>query len=171
MTRRRGRGEGGIHWDEKRQRFIASVTIGYSAAGKRIDREQRGTVEAAVKRALGRANRGSVAHTLDMFVDSDLKIVAQIVLPVQHCLLSNCKRSQIKRLYSHPQSLGQCRGWVQSNLPRAEIIELALSELAEFFPVVEEAKLEKDGLDCLPDTHDLPFIDVEVRVDGFRCQE
>jgi chorismate mutase/prephenate dehydratase len=64
-----------------------------------------------------------VTHTLDMFVDSDLKIVAQIVLPVQHCLISRWKRSQIKKLYSHPQSLGQCRGWVQTNLPRAEIIE------------------------------------------------
>jgi chorismate mutase/prephenate dehydratase len=69
------------------------------------------------------STEGVVTHTLDMFVDSDLKIVAQIVLPVQHCLISRWKRSQIKKLYSHPQSLGQCRGWVQTNLPRAEIIE------------------------------------------------
>ncbi len=69
------------------------------------------------------STEGVVTHTLDMFVDSDLKIVAQIVLPVQHCLLSRCRRTQIKRLYAHPQSLGQCRGWVQSNLPRVEIIE------------------------------------------------
>src|SRR3989441_8299862 len=69
------------------------------------------------------STEGVVTHTLDMFVDSDLKIVAQIVLPVQHCLLSRWKRSQIKKLYAHPQSLGQCRGWVQTNLPRAEIIE------------------------------------------------
>jgi chorismate mutase/prephenate dehydratase len=69
------------------------------------------------------STEGVVTHTLDMFVDSDLKIVAQIVLPVQHCLLSHVKRSQIKRLYSHPQSLGQCRLWVQTNLPKAEIIE------------------------------------------------
>src|SRR5256714_11167344 len=69
------------------------------------------------------STEGVVTHTLDMFVDSDLKIVAQIVLPVQHCLISNWKRSQIKKLYSHPQSLGQCRDWVQTNLPRAEIIE------------------------------------------------
>jgi len=69
------------------------------------------------------STEGVVTHTLDMFVDSDLKIVAQIVLPVQHCLLSNSRRSQIKKLFAHPQSLGQCRGWVQNNLPRAEIIE------------------------------------------------
>src|SRR5881296_2434748 len=69
------------------------------------------------------STEGVVSHTLDMFVDSDLKIVSQIVLRVQHCLLSNCRRSQIKKLFAHPQSLGQCRGWVQNNLPRVEIIE------------------------------------------------
>src|SRR6266487_427711 len=69
------------------------------------------------------STEGVVTHTLDMFVDSDLKIVAQIVLRVQHCLLGNCRRPQIKKLFAHPQSLGQCRGWVQANLPRVEIIE------------------------------------------------
>ena len=69
------------------------------------------------------STEGVVTHTLDMFVDSDLKIVAQIVLPVQHCLLSNCPRSQVKKLFGHPQSLGQCRTWIQNNLPRVEIIE------------------------------------------------
>jgi len=69
------------------------------------------------------STEGIVTHTLDMFVDSDLKIVAQIVLPVQHCLLSNSSRSQIKKLYGHPQALGQCRVWLQNNLPRAEVLE------------------------------------------------
>jgi chorismate mutase / prephenate dehydratase len=69
------------------------------------------------------STEGVVTHTLDMFVDSDLKVVAQIVLPVQHCLLSKGRREQIKKLFAHPQSLGQCRGWVQINLPQVEIIE------------------------------------------------
>jgi chorismate mutase/prephenate dehydratase len=69
------------------------------------------------------STEGVVTHTLDMFVDSDLKIVAQIILPVQQCLLSNCRREQIKKLFAHPQSLAQCRGWVQNTLPQVEIIE------------------------------------------------
>ena len=69
------------------------------------------------------STEGVVTHTLDMFVDSDLKIVSQIVLPVQHCLIGNGRRSQMKKLFTHPQSLGQCRSWVQNNLPRVEIIE------------------------------------------------
>ena len=69
------------------------------------------------------STEGVITHTLDMFVDSDLKIVSQIVLPIQHCLVGNIKRSQIKKLFGHPQTLGQCRGWVQSHLPHVEIIE------------------------------------------------
>src|ERR1700690_4420338 len=66
---------------------------------------------------------GAVYHTLDMFVDSDLKIVAQIVLPIQYCLAGNGKGGDIQRLYAHPQALAQCRSWVQRNLSRAEILE------------------------------------------------
>src|SRR5881398_1915844 len=69
------------------------------------------------------STEGVVTHTLDMFVDSDLKIVSQIVLRVQHCLLSNSRKPQIKKLFAHPQALAQCRAWVQNNLPRVEIIE------------------------------------------------
>ncbi len=70
------------------------------------------------------STEGVVTHTLDMFVDSELKIVAQIILPIQHCLLSKAtRRDAIKRLYSHPQALAQCRQWVQVHLPAAEVIE------------------------------------------------
>src|SRR5881296_347825 len=51
------------------------------------------------------STEGIVTHTLDMFVDSDLKIVAQIVLPISHCLLSRSKRNRIRKLYIHPQTL------------------------------------------------------------------
>jgi len=69
------------------------------------------------------STEGVVTHTLDMFVDSDLKIVSQVVLKVQQCLMSNTPRKQIKKLYVHPQSLAQCRGWIQNHLPRVELIE------------------------------------------------
>jgi chorismate mutase/prephenate dehydratase len=69
------------------------------------------------------STEGVVTHTLDMFVDSDLKIVSQIVLPVQQCLMSKSPRDRIRKLYVHPQSLAQCRGWIQNHLPQAEIIE------------------------------------------------
>ena len=69
------------------------------------------------------STEGVVTHTLDMFVDSDLKIVSQIVLPISHCLVSKSGRAHIKKLYVHPQSLAQCRAWVHKNLAGAEIVE------------------------------------------------
>jgi chorismate mutase/prephenate dehydratase len=71
------------------------------------------------------STEGVVTHTLDMFMDSDLKVVSQIVLPVQQCLLipRGGTRKQIKKLYVHPQSLAQCRGWIQIHLPGVEIVE------------------------------------------------
>jgi chorismate mutase/prephenate dehydratase len=103
------------------------------------------------------STEGVVTHTLDMFADSDLKVVAQIVLPVQHCLLSNSPRSQLKKLFAHPQSLGQCRLWVQNNLPKVEIIETSSNARSAEFAAKEKGTAaiagvlaaEKYGLDVL----------------------
>src|SRR5439155_2463964 len=92
------------------------------------------------------STEGVVTHTLDMFVDSDLKIVAQIILAVQHCLLSNGRRTQIKKLYAHPQALGQCRGWVQTNLPRVEIIETSSNARSAEFAAREKESAAIAGI-------------------------
>lgn len=68
---------------------------------------------------------GAVSYTLDMFVDSDLKICAQIILDVSHNLLANCQINKIRRIYSNPQVFGQCRIWLQENLPSVELIEVS----------------------------------------------
>src|SRR2546423_8230730 len=68
------------------------------------------------------STEGVVTHTLDMFMDSELKIVAQLVLPIQYCLAGK-DRKNVQRVYVHPQALGQCRPWMQKNLPNPEVIE------------------------------------------------
>lgn len=52
MSKRRSRGDGGVHWDEARQRWIASVTTGYTAAGKRIVRRGSGKTKTEAKNKL-----------------------------------------------------------------------------------------------------------------------
>ncbi len=52
MTPLRSRGDGGLHWDETRQRWIASVTVGYSPAGKRIVRRASGRTKTEAKNKL-----------------------------------------------------------------------------------------------------------------------
>ncbi|MFH1578019.1 MAG: prephenate dehydratase [Candidatus Omnitrophota bacterium] len=68
---------------------------------------------------------GAITHTLDMFVDSDLRICAQIILDVSHNLISNCAKSKIRRIYSNPQVFAQCRRWLERNLVTAEKIEVS----------------------------------------------
>jgi hypothetical protein len=52
VTTRRGRGEGGLHWDERRQRWIAAVTIGYDGRGNRITRRASGKTKTEAKAKL-----------------------------------------------------------------------------------------------------------------------
>ncbi|MDD5120373.1 MAG: prephenate dehydratase [Candidatus Omnitrophica bacterium] len=68
---------------------------------------------------------GAVTHTLDVFVDSDLRICSQIILDVSHNLLANCSKNKIRRVYSNPQVFGQCRIWLQKNLPEAELVDVS----------------------------------------------
>jgi chorismate mutase/prephenate dehydratase len=68
---------------------------------------------------------GAVSHTLDMFVDSELKICSQTILDVTHHLLANCPKNKIRRIYSNPQVFGQCRIWLQENLAGVEKIEVS----------------------------------------------
>jgi chorismate mutase/prephenate dehydratase len=65
---------------------------------------------------------GVVTHTMDLLVESDLKICSQVLLDVTHHLMSKGNLAQIKEVYSHPQVLGQCRGWLMKNMPKAHLI-------------------------------------------------
>ncbi|MBK8859170.1 MAG: prephenate dehydratase [Opitutaceae bacterium] len=69
------------------------------------------------------STEGSVRETLDSFVESDLKIVAQIYTEITHALISRLPLEQITKVYSKDQALGQCRHWLQRHLPNAQLIE------------------------------------------------
>jgi chorismate mutase/prephenate dehydratase len=72
------------------------------------------------------STEGAVGRTLDLLLLTPLRICAEIELRVQQNLLSNQKQlNDIKRVYSHSQSLAQCNGWLAKNLPRAERVPVA----------------------------------------------
>src|SRR6266852_7651623 len=69
---------------------------------------------------------GRVADTLDMFMRlPQLKICAEIRLPIHHNLMANCEQQEIRRIYSKPQALSQCRNWLSKNVPHASLHEVA----------------------------------------------
>lgn len=72
------------------------------------------------------STEGIVSHTLDMFLISDLRICAEIFAPISHNLLSaGDDISQIKRVYSMPQAIAQCRNWLRTHLPGVEVLEVS----------------------------------------------
>jgi len=69
---------------------------------------------------------GAVNHTLDMFIDADLKICSEIYLEISHSLLSKeADRKKIKKVYSKDQVFGQCRLWLEEQLPNVTLVEVA----------------------------------------------
>ena len=77
------------------------------------------------------STEGVISHTLDMFMDSGLKINAEVLLEVSHFLLSRTGRIEdVKKVYSHPQPLAQCRQWLQDNLPNVPLVDVASTTMA-----------------------------------------
>jgi chorismate mutase / prephenate dehydratase len=77
------------------------------------------------------STEGVISHTLDMFMESELKIQAEILLEVSHYLLSKTGRMEdIRKVYSHPQPLAQCRNWLEENLPHIPMVDVASTTMA-----------------------------------------
>jgi len=67
------------------------------------------------------STEGAINHTLDMFMNSPLKICGEIELRVHHHLMGNIDDlGKIQRIYAHQQTFAQCREWLDANLPDAE---------------------------------------------------
>jgi len=67
---------------------------------------------------------GGVKLTLDRLLATPLHILGEIFLRINHSLLSTRKDLDgLKRIYSHPQALAQCQGWIRENLPHCSLHE------------------------------------------------
>ena len=67
------------------------------------------------------SSEGTVNNTLDMFLTSPLRICGEVELRIHQNLMGAMKAlGDIKRVCGHPQSLAQCRGWLQEHLPSIE---------------------------------------------------
>ncbi len=71
------------------------------------------------------STEGVITHTLDMFIDSELKICSEVMLEVSHHFLSNSPLGRIKKVYSHSQAFAQCRAWIENNLEGIGLVEVS----------------------------------------------
>ncbi|MBF0525136.1 MAG: prephenate dehydratase [Deltaproteobacteria bacterium] len=74
---------------------------------------------------------GSIAQTLDLFFQYNLSVAAETFVRIRNHLVTRAENlDQIKRLYSHPMPIAQCRSWIKGNLPRVELHEVGSTSVA-----------------------------------------
>ncbi len=86
------------------------------------------------------STEGMVNHTLDCFMDSKMRICAEVELPIHHALLvpPQVEADQVQEILSHSQSLAQCRSWLDTHYPNAR--RSAVASNAEAAQQVAERK-------------------------------
>lgn len=102
----------------RQAQYISSKSIGDVFTEVEKERADYGVVP------IENTTEGMVNYTLDMFMDSDLKICAEILIEVHHNLASRGTLNNIEKLYSHPQTLAQCRNYLEEKLPNVKIVEV-----------------------------------------------
>jgi len=97
--------------------------------GRAVEALPEGSVDEAFRRAesgaaqftvvpVENSTEGAVGRTLDLLLQTPLRICGEVELRVQQNLLFKGKTlKRIKRIYSHSQSLAQCNGWLNKHLP------------------------------------------------------
>lgn len=68
---------------------------------------------------------GGVIETLDAFIDSDVKVCAEVLMAIHHNLLSSCSLEEIEKIYSKPEVFAQCRNWLSATFKQAQTIPVA----------------------------------------------
>jgi chorismate mutase/prephenate dehydratase len=112
------------------------------------------------------STEGVVNYTLDMFIDSDLKITSEIMLQVSHNLLSKTgSKSDIKKIYSYPQATAQCRGWLNQNFPGVPVVE-ELSTAAAAKRVSKDPSAAAVASELAAQVYSLKF--VEKGIEDYR---
>ena len=82
---------------------------------------------------------GGIVDTLECLVRSPVQICGEVPLHIHHCLLGKGARKDVRRVFSKPQALSQCRNWLSKHLPTAELVGVGSTTEA-----ARRASTEKD---------------------------
>jgi len=85
------------------------------------------------------STEGVISHTLDMFIDSNLKVCGEVEIRVHHHLANRSQNvTALRHIYSHQQSFAQCRRWLDQNFPGIERIPVSSNAEAARLASIEE---------------------------------
>ena len=109
-----------------REKFGSTVTLLPTASIAEVFQEVKQVRVSFGVVPIENSTEGVVGHTLDLLVDSDLRICAEVFLVIHHNLLSRTGRAEdLHRIVSHPQALAQCRVWLGGHFPSLPVEEVA----------------------------------------------
>ncbi len=95
-----------------------------------FDEVEKGRVDYGVV-PIENSIEGIVNYTIDMFLDTDLKISGEIFVSVNlHLMSRESDLSKIKKIYSHRHAIAQARKWISENLPKVDIEEVSSTSKA-----------------------------------------
>ena len=90
---------------------------------------------------LENSSEGSVVSAIDALLNNGCVVRREVVLPIAHCLMSRVAGlSGVERVYSHPQALAQCRGWLARSLADAQLVHTTSTAAA-----VQQARHDPAG--------------------------
>ena len=150
--------EGTFSEQAVRKHFGGAVQAGPAASIDEVFRRcETGAAQFAVVPAEN-STEGAIGRTLDLLVSTPLSICGEVELRVQQNLMARAAELRaVRRVYSHAQSLAQCNGWLNLNLPAAERVPVASNAEAARRAAEEpgagaiagEAAAERYGLELL----------------------
>lgn len=111
---------------------------------------------------------GSVNNSQEILVETDLKIISEVYLQVQHCLISRTPMDKITDVYSKDQALNQCRDWLRRNLPKARLHEVGSTTAGVQIAKEEEGAAAVASL-VASDLYGVPVLkeNIQDRTDNF----
>jgi chorismate mutase / prephenate dehydratase len=145
----------------------------YGQASKLIPRDtlpeviqevQEGPAEVAILPVVN-STEGAVIETHRLLLNTDLKIIGETSMKIEHCLLGlpeiMASKSAARVVYGHQQALGQCLGWLQTSIPNAELRPVSSSSMAAIKAAEDSAALAV-APENTANKYDLQVIDVGI---------
>lgn len=147
-----------------------AATLGFGASAEYLPERGIHEVFSAVECAradfgvvpVENSTEGTVNHTLDRLIDSDLLISGESLLEVHHFLLGRAgELGDVKVVYSHPQALAQCRRWLAAELPDVPTVEVA-STAAAVERALDEPTAAAVASELAARLYDLPVLRARI---------
>ena len=108
------------------------------------------------------STEGVISHTLDTFMRSPLRIAGEVTLRIHHHLMSReASLADVRIVFSHQQSLAQCRGWLDRYLPNAERVAVGSNAEAASLACAETGAAAVAG-EAAAEIYDLEILESRI---------